>query len=456
MFRNYFKIAMRNLWKRKAFTSLNIVGLSIAFGIAILLCSAALFDLSYDQFHKNLGSIYKIYTSIQTPKGGEENQSNPVPMTPAIKTEVPGIQKISRYNGSPALVIYNEKELNLSVSYVDKDFFSIFSFPAIKGNLQTPLVNKTDVVVTEKGAEKLFGTTDVVGKTLLINIEDQQKPFTVSAVLKDLPLQSSFQFDAAINFENNPYFSRDHDNWTSFSHDIYVQLDEHVAAEQFEKSTVAFTNLHFKNDIDNSKRDGIKADANGQYRQIRLLPYSNVHFTKFQNGIATVNKARTYMISGIALLILLIACVNFVNMSIGTSVQRLREIGMRKTLGAEKRQLFFQFWGESILIFLSAVCIGLLISSLLSEQFKTLFRIQASLTSVATPSIIISFIISIFIITLIAGGYPAMLLSKLGTLQSLKGKLDASRSNRLRNALIVVQFSIAILLISGNTCKTKI
>ncbi len=449
MFKNYFKLAFRNLWKRKAFTALNIVGLSVAFGIAILLCSGALFDLSFDQFHKNIGSIYKIYTTIQTPKGAVENQSNPVPFTPAIKSEVPGIQKISRFNGGPALVTFKDKELNMSVCKVDKDFFSIFSFPAVKGNLQNPLVNKSDVVITEKGAEKLFGTIDVVGKTLFINIDDKPQPFTVSAVLKELPLQSSFQFDMAIDFENSSFFNALKDNWTSFNHEVYVQMEEGVSIEQFQKNTVAFTNLHFKGTIDNAKRDGIQADANGQYRQMRLMPFGDHHFIQFQNGIAKVNKTRTYILTGIGLLILLIACVNFVNMSIGTSVQRLREIGMRKTLGAEKKQLFFQFWGESVLVFVLAVCLGLLISNLLTEQFKTLFRIQASLSSVATPTIIIGFIISIILVTLIAGGYPAMLLSKLGTLQSLKGKLDASSNTRLRNGLIVVQFSIAILLISG-------
>ncbi len=156
-----------------------------------------------------------------------------------------------------------------------------------------------------------------------------------------------------------------------------------------------------------------------------------------------------FLVLGIALLILFIACVNFINMSIAKSAQRLREIGMRKTLGAGNRQLFLQFWGESVLVFLASVGLGISIAVLLLKPFQTLFSTKASFATLASPLILLGLIVSVFVITLIAGGYPALLLSRLGTLQSLKGKLESSGKNRLRNSLMVLQFGIAILLISG-------
>lgn len=449
MFINYLKLALRNLWKRRSFTALNIIGLSVAFGVAILLSMAALFDLSYDRFHENTGSIYRIYTSAQTANGPSANTSNPVPFTPALKAEVPGIKNISRYNSDKLHAAYGQKELNIDMGFVDEDFFSVFSFPVIKGNTVNPLHELTGIALTEKGAAKFFGNENPLGKTILVTIDNKEQPFTVTAVLKDFPDASTFQFDAAVNFQNNAFYKYDIDRWNNSSHDVYVQLNDNVTAAQFENSTHAFINLHYKDDIDNAKRDGAKPDANGQYRQIKLLPYEDVHFTTFSNGYATVSRVRAYMILGVAMLILFIACVNFINMSIGTSVQRLREIGMRKTLGAAKAQLFLQFWGESILVFSASVLIGYFLSKAMLEQFVLAFELRASFSSVLTPQIITGFIIGFAVVTFIAGGYPALVLSRLGTLQSLKGKLNAAGSNRLRNVLMVVQFTIAVLLISG-------
>ncbi len=448
MIKNYFKIALRNLWKRKAFTSINIIGLSIAFAIAMLLGMTALFDLSFDKFHTNIANIYKVYTTEQTSKGAEASTSHPVPFSVALKKEVPGIKHISRYNGGPIHVAYKSKELNMSVATVDEDFFNIFTFPTILGN-KNNIQKKFDVAITEDAATKLFGRTNVIGETVMLTITDKAEPFIVSSVLKNFPQNSTIQFDMAVNFENNSHFISDADRWNSASHEVFLQLNNQVDKKLFEKNTVSFTNLHFKNNIEEAKRDGVKANTDGLFRQIRLMPFKDEHFSKFEGGVAKPDKIRTYVILGISLLILFIACVNFINMSIGTSVQRLREIGMRKTLGALKQQLFFQFWGESIIVFLSSLIFGGLLSWSLVDKFKTTFRINASFSDLTTPVIVIGFCFTFFLITLIAGGYPAYLLSKFNTLQSLKGKLTNIGKNRLRNSLIVIQFSIAALLITG-------
>ncbi len=449
MIRNYFKIAWRNLVKNKTFTLLNIVGLSVAFTVAILLSMAAFFELSYDQFHENKSTIYQVYTGNQTSRGAEISTANPIPFTPALKNEVPGIKHISRAMGGGVLVSYQDKELIFDAEFVDNDYFSIFTFPTLKGDTKKPLQSKNDIVITEKASKILFGNTNAIGKTVTVHLGNKEEPFTISAILKNVPLQSSIDFDIILPFENHPEYNSNLNTWGAHNHPVYLQLEKGVSVTQFEKSTREFTNLHYKGAIESLVRDGALADANGQYKQLHLLSFTDAYFTSFSGGVARISRIFPLIILGIAFLILFIACANFINMSIATSEKRLKEIGMRKTLGAVKGQLFLQFWLESLFVFLASIIIGVLLSNLLLEPFKTLFKTQVSFSDVTTPMILISFFTGIMCITFIAGGYPALLLSKLGTLQALKGKLKATGSNRVRNVLIVTQFAIAIILISS-------
>jgi ABC-type antimicrobial peptide transport system permease subunit len=451
MIRNYFKIAIRNLWKNRTFTFLNIIGLTLAFGVAILLSTYALFQLSYDKFHENKDSIYQVYSTDQLPQGPERDISQSIPFAGALKEEVPGVEKITRYNGKGVLVLNGDKELRMTAAYVDPDFFSIFSFPVIKGQKENPIGEKSSVAISEYAAIRIFGHIDVLGESIRVVTEGKESPFTVAAIIEDMPNQSSIMFDLALDFTNQSDFSYADNigDWDKENHEVYLQLAEGVTAQQFEKSTEAFTVAHYGDDLAAAERDGAQPDANGNYKQIRLFPFANISLAEFQNGIATVNRTMPFLVLGIAFLIIFIASVNFINMSIAKSTQRLREIGMRKTLGAEKSQLFFQFWGESILVFIISVILGVLSATALIDPFKTLFNTRATFSSIATPEIMIGFIISLLLITLIAGGYPPLLLSKLGTIQALKEKMNITGKNRVRDFLMVLQFGIAILLISG-------
>ncbi|MEC7264139.1 MAG: FtsX-like permease family protein [Bacteroidota bacterium] len=449
MIKNYLKIAWRNLTKNKVFTLANIFGLTCAFAVAILLTMTALFELSYDQFHENKDSAYQLYLSNQTPRGPEISVSNPVPLSPALKEEVAGIKNIARSVSEDVLITYNSKELSLDAEYVDPSFFDIFTYPTLMGNSKNPLPDKNSVGVTEKGAKKIFGTADnVIGKTVSLKIGREEQPFTIASVLADTPSNSSIDFEIVVPFENHPEYISSKDRWDSQFHPIYLQLEKGVSVAQFEKNTIPFTALHYKGGIESDIRDGAVPDADGRYKQFHLMPITDRHFASYTTGTAKVDRIFPYMILGIALVIIFIVSANFINMSIALSEKRLKEIGMRKTLGAIKKQLFFQFWLESLLVFAVSVLLGLIASNLLLNPFKTLFNTKASFADVAQPSVIIFFALAIFSITLIAGGYPALLMSRLSTLRALKGKLDLGK-NRLRNGLIVLQFTIAILLITG-------
>jgi ABC-type antimicrobial peptide transport system permease subunit len=449
MIKNYLKIAWRNLVKNKVFTLANIVGLTSAFAVAILLAMTALFELSYDQFHENKGSAYQLYLSNQTPRGTEIGTSNPVPLAPSLIEEVSGIKRVTRALSEDALVTYDQKELNLDGDFVDASFFEIFNFPTLSGDTKNPIPDKNSVAITEESAKKIFGTTqNVIGKSISLQLGKEERPFTVSSVLKDVPSNSSINFDIVIPFENHPEYEANKDRWDSHFLEVYLQLDEGMTVAQFEENATPFTQLHYEGSIENSIRDGAVPDANGKYKQFHLMPIGNMHFASYRSGVAVVNRIFPYLILGIALVIIFIVSANFINMNIALSENRLKEIGMRKTLGAIKRQLFVQFWLESVFVFATSIIAGLVVANLLLKPFKTLFRTKATFADVTQPSVLILFAMIVFCITLVAGGYPALLMSKLSTLKALKGKLDLGK-NRLRNSLIVLQFTIAIILISG-------
>lgn len=449
MFKNYLKIAWRSLWKDKTFTSINIVGLAIAFGVAILLTTASFYELSYESFHEKGNNIYEVYSVQQTEQGSEAGTSQPTPFAETLKAEVPGIANTTRVLENDALVIHGEMELTLKTNWVDRDYFTMFNFPLIEGTQGNILQDLKSVVLTRKAAEKLFDKTNVVGQDFNVLINGKLEPFVVGAVAQDIPSNTEMGFEIALRFENNPEFADTKESWNAQYHSVFVELENNVSPKEFEQNTHAFVNLHYEEVMENAKNSGASPNKDGLYREIKLLPLKDKHFTSFRKGYADVSRSVPYLILGVAFLILFIACVNFINMSLAKSSQRLKEIGMRKTLGAKRKHLFFQFWGESLLIFGTASVVGILLSVLVFEEFKTAFSTQASMEVLTTPLFWSLFFLGVLLVTLVVGGYPALLLSKLGTIQSLKGKLESNGKNRLRDMLMVVQFGIAILLITG-------
>ena len=449
MIKNYLKIAWRNLVKDKTNTSLNVIGLSVAFAVAILLGMAALFELSFDGFHEKGSSIYKIVRTQQAPKGPEAATAQPAPLAPSMKAEVAGVERITRYLQNGTLAIYEEKELDMNIVWVDKDFFSMFNFPITNGNQNEPLGDLSSVVMTKRAADRLFGTTDVIGKTINLLVNGTEKPFLVNAITEDVVPQSSLEFEMVARFESHWDYFENKDTWDSQYHDVYVELQQGISAATFENRSEAFTDLHYKESIDRLIRDGASPDDKGRFMDLRLVPLADVHFTNLKNGYIEISRSMPYLILGVALLILFIACVNYINMSIAKSAKRLKEIGMRKTLGAQKKQLFFQFWNESLFVFIVSITIGVGLSLVLLNDFMTLFNTHISAEMLLKPLTLMGLFVMVLTLSMLVGGYPAFLMSRLGTIQSLKGKLESTGSNKVRDVLMVFQFGIAIVLIIG-------
>tara|TARA_R110002020_G_scaffold63170_5_gene168899 strand:+ start:27480 stop:29888 length:2409 start_codon:yes stop_codon:yes gene_type:complete len=447
MIKNYFRTAWRNLVKNRTFTLLNILGLSVAFGVSILLGMAAYYDLSYDRFHDKKESLFQVYKVQQTPNGSESGTSSPVPLAEALRAEVPGIKKISRHLSDVLVATKGEKQFSLDAVWVDPDFFDMFSFPLLNGD--QAVLRQNEVVITEGTARKFFGRTDVEGETMDLLLKGRSTPFTVSSVLRSFPSNSSLEFEMALYFTDFPDYLALRDKWDSQNHEVYIELEKQVSVAKFEKSTLPFVQQHYKGTMESSIRDGALPNEDGTYFHLGLLPVEDAHFANYGEGPVRVVRTYPYLLLGIAFLIMLIACVNFINMGIANSVKRLREIGMRKTLGAPKKQLFFQLWSESLLVFFMSLCLGTLLGYLLLEPFQDTFRTAASFKDLGHAQVLFGAAITVVLISFIAGGYPAIIMSRLDTLQALKGKLEVAKGNRLRNALIVVQFCIAIALISS-------
>lgn len=452
MFLNYLKIAFRNLLKHKAYAAVNISGLSVAFGVCLLLLLTVYHEFSYDNFHVNNDHLYRVYNQVGPDRKGTVLMS---PFTPAVQKEFPNeVRRISRVVDAGGLVRVGTKEMQKSVRLVDPDFLQIFSFPLLKGDAATALNSLSSVILTEKVATDLFGSEDPIGKSVSLLIADTWQPFIVSGVAANVPDNSSIQFDVLGRFELNPNYQSNKDQWDNQYHSVFLQLDDKVNKAAFEKQLRPFTSKYLAESLRNLKRDGSPADENGDLASFRLLPMRDMHFNAELGGdsVGPIKPIYLYLLLVIGGLILLIACINFINLSTARSLTRSKEVGMRKVLGALKMQLAFQFWGEAIIICLFSLLLGCLMAFALLPEYKKLFNNTLSMDSFKDPMTLLMVFGIFLLVTVLAGGYPALFMARFNTIDVLKGKLSAARgasssAGGLRNTLVVVQFAIATFLI---------
>ena len=446
MIRNYFKIALRNLRKSKGYAAINIVGLSVAFCISIFLFLTAYFQLSFDNFHKDGDRIFQAYLFSNNPEKEVRASAMPMPLTPALKAEFPEVEAASRLMNGSSMVEYNGKYFDKQVMLTDPDFLKIFSFPMLKGSAETALNDLSNIVISQNMAKAVFGSEDPIGKQVQLGSEGDKKQYIVTGVLADFPDNSTIQYDAFIRIENHGGYQEQKDHWGAMSHKVYLKLKPNADQVSFENRLKSFTTKYFADNITSLKKQGAKPDERGDIFAVRLQKLANVHFDKdISSGTASV--ALVYALIGIASFILLIACINFINLSVARSFTRAREMGVRKSLGALKNQLFVQIWGETSLICFFGFLTGLLLAYVLLPQFNAAFKGKLTLNYVLQPDTLIIIFGLFLLVTLIAGGYPAWQMSKFNAVEVLKGKITVKRPGILRNSLIVTQFTLSSLLI---------
>ncbi|GAB3340631.1 ABC transporter permease [Larkinella ripae] len=445
MLRNYLKIAFRTLWKSKGYAAINVLGLAVAFCICAFLFLTSYLQLTYDSFHADGDRIYQTYTFANDPEKTVRNGGMPLPFAPVLKTDYPETEAAARVlAGRKSLVEVNGNYFDKLVLHTDPDFLRIFSFPMTQGNREVALRNLSDIVISEDMAQTVFGTADPIGKAILVGSVGSQKQYIVSGILQDAPHNSTIQYDALIRIENAPNYASEKDNWTANSHKVFVKLSPKVDQATFENRLKPLVQKYYPGHLEELKKRNAQPDSRGDILAIRLQQLAHVHFDREISGGAPI--ALVYTIVGIAFFILLIACINFINLSIARSFTRAREVGVRKSLGALKSQLFAQIWGETTLICLAGFLLGLLLAYLLLPQFNATFDARLRLEQMAQPGFV-TLILGVFaVVTLAAGGYPAWQMTKFNTVEVLKGKVSLKRPGLLRNSLIVTQFVLSCLL----------
>ncbi len=451
MIKNYIKIAWRNLLKHKIFASINIVGMAVAFGAVILLSMTAFYELSYDGFHQNKSSVYQLYREEHVATGNDNNTSVSAPLTPALKNAFPDLLVSGFGDFGGTVIRYQNKEFNYTVRTVDPDFFKMFTFPIIEGNHAEPLKNLNDIVVSKTIAENIFGRADAIGKVIQVKLNNEWKSFTISSVISDNPKNSSVDYDLIARFEQSPNYAGGKNDWDMSDHQLFLQLPNQVNQAQFEKKLIKFVHRYRASTITMLKNSGGHPDSDGEYYRLRLIPLTDWHFSTISSMNNGASKFYPYLLLVISVFILFIATVNFINLSLGRAFTRAKEIGVRKVLGASKAQILVQFCTESVIICTASLLMGILLAYWLFPQYKAIFNQPIVLDALSGSMLPFYFIIGFIAVALLAGGYPAIMLSSYKIAQTVKGKLGTGKSNNMRNSLMVVQFVISSVLIICTT-----
>lgn len=453
MLLNYLKIALRNLWKSRGYVIINVMGLAVAFCICVFLFLTVYLHLTFDSFHQDSDRIFQTYIFSNDPDKPTKNGAMPLPLTPALKADYPELEAVTRVMvGRTSLVEVNGAYFDKLINFTDPDFLKVFSFPLLRGNRQTALHEPGNLVISENMAKDVFGTLNPMGKRLRVGNGTDRKDYLVTGVIADAPDNSSIHYDALARIENAPNYQGSKDNWDNNSHAVFVKLSPQVDQATFEYRLKSFTQKYFQGPLAELRKRQAKPDSRGDVLALRLQKLADVHFSREISDNRGTPVAVIYVLVGMASFILLIASINFINLSIARSFRRAREVGVRKSLGALKRSLFIQLWSESALICCVGFGIGAVLAYLLMPVFNAEFGAKLKLATALQPGFIALSIGVVALVTLVAGGYPAWQMTKFNTVDVLKGNVTAKRPGVFRNSLIVTQFTLSCLL----TCCTVI
>ncbi|HMI60833.1 MAG TPA: ABC transporter permease [Puia sp.] len=441
MIKNYLRIAFRNLWKHRVYSSLNILGLTIGMTACFLIFLYVRFELSYDNFHSKKDRIYRMVCDIKTPTEVLNLGICSAPMAINAKDEFPDIEKVVRFDANSFLLRKGEIKFQEDKAVMaDSAFFEVFDFPLLHGDPHTALSEPFSIVLSETTAKKYFSNTNPMGQTLLMT--DASLPVKVTGVMKDMPENTLLKADLLVSKSTSKRQDSAEDRrWGSFGMYSYLLLKPNVNAKALEKKFPAFL----------EKRDGKEMKQQQMFFSLFLEPLTDVYLKTGKRGAPeTGNMANVYIFSIVGAFILLIACINFINLTTARSTERAKEVGIRKVVGAERGQLTNQFLGESILQALIAFVLAVVACALLIPQFNFLAGKIVSTGLFYHPSYILSLLAIAVGIGLLAGIYPALILSSFQPIVVLKGRFaTGTRGLILRRGLVVFQFTISIAFIAS-------
>jgi len=448
MFKNYFKTAWRNLWKNKIYSTINITGLAVGIAACIIILLFVSYERSFDNFNKK--NIYRL-NEVQKFEGMVAAQKvalSMFPMAPTLKAEFPQIMNYTRISAADNTPLYHgdKKVFIKRICFVDSTFLNMFDFKLLNGDRKSVLQKKNSIVLTKSTAEMFFGNEDPVGK-VLVNYDHDTTTLLVTGVLDNVPQNSQIQFNALIPFSTieRPDWM---DNWGGNWLNTYLELAPGTNITAMEKKFPDYLKRHMSND-------------NWKRYELFLLPLKKVHGGATDIGLDRFNyqqfdESYTNLFFIIALIVLLIACINFMNLSTARSAERAREVGVRKSIGAYRWQLALQFISESIVLSFIAMTIAAILVIIFLPAVNHLSQRELSFSLFSNWKLLLSLILGALFLGIITGIYPAIYLSSFQPIKVLKGSVQTGRNkSMLRNVLVVGQFACAIFLMIGTTFAIK-
>ncbi|WP_291199591.1 ABC transporter permease [Dyadobacter sp.] len=439
MLKNYFKIAFRNLWKHKVFSFINIMGLTVGMSACLLISMYVNFELTYDAFHSKSDRIYRLVTDVITPSETINAGITSWAFGPTIKQDFPEVEAYTRTNGGSFLVRKGDIKFQEEATvFADSSLFRVFDFKLIQGDPKTALKEPLSLVFTEKAAKKYFGDSDPVGQTLLLTGDGL--PAKVTGVMKDIPENSLIKGDMFVSMTTmTQRFNREIDEqWGNFGAMTYLLLKPGSDSKALEKKLPEYL----------ERRAGKTMRESKMSYKLFLEPLLDVHLKSERDVAEKGSMSNVYVFSVVAAFILLIACINFVNLTTARSAERAREVGIRKVVGAARGLLARQFVSESILLCMIAFVFSIMLSAALVPVFNNLAGKVIVSDLFADPSFLVYMLLAAILIGILAGIYPALVLSSFEPVTVLKGRFSTSTKGvLLRKGLVTVQFSISIALI---------
>jgi len=445
MFRNYLKTAIRNITKHKGYSFINIAGLSIGMACCILIIIFIMTELSFDKFHEKADNIYRLGLNATL---GERIINMPVsnnPAGPVLVRDFPEVENSVRFRGRSGnyAVSYQDRQFNEEkIFYADHTVFEVFTFPMLLGDPKTALTTANSLVLTESTAEKYFGDEDPIGKMLRFN---NMEDFTITGVCEDTPFNSHITFNMLCSFETLAVQNRRMmDIWLNFNNYTYLLLKDGSNAKDLEAKFPALAEQYM----------GRQLKALGGTIDLFLQPLPSIHLHSQLEGEiqGNGNILYVYIFAAIAIFILLIACINFMNLATARSATRAREVSLRKVVGANRGELIRQFLGETVFYSLVALAIALLLVKLALPFFSSISGIEMQFSPSEMPWLLPTFLGLILFVGLAAGSYPALFLSSFQPAAVLKGSIKSGKAaTRFRSILVVSQFIISIVLIIGTS-----
>jgi len=450
MFRNYLKITLRNLWKNKSYSFINIFGLAVGLASCIVILLYVTNELSYDKHHKKADRIARVVSFIDFSGSYLELATTSAPMGPTLKNDYAAVEDMVRFRPRGEFHVRsgdtNIKETDIIFS--DPTVFNVFTIPVIHGDAETALSEPYTMAISKSKALKYFGKENVVGESLLL---DDEHSYKITAIYEDMPPASHFNFEFLLSMETN---SDEANNgvWLSNNFRTYLLLKEGTDLKAFEENFKSIKKTYVEPQLIQFTGNGLdEFEEAGNSLRYQLQPLTDIHLhsdliAEFKpNG----NINYVFLFSGLAAFILILACINFMNLSTARSVKRAKEVGIRKSLGSLRKQLVGQFFTESMLLCLFSFLIALLLVELTLPLFSNLSGTHL-VTNYFSDSTLITSILGIVLITgLLSGSYPAIMLSGFKPIKVLKGAFQHKEKSKFRSTLVVFQFSVSLVVIIG-------